>query len=269
MNNSIVIIIKKRIGGKYATLLLLWNLQKTWTRFFSKSPPLTLSPSNGCSCHFVRFQQVMWFWRYFNGECENKYSFRLILPARVTYRDRPIYNQQWNVFSVFDPSKCTHTWSSGHTHTHTHKHLEQWTHTHTHLEQWTHTHTLGAVDTHTWSSGHTHTPGAVDTHTHTHTLGAVDTHTHTHLEQWTHTHRHTWSSGHTHTHTHTLGAVDTHTHTWSSGHTHTHLEQWRHTHTPGAVETHTHTLHVTLYKIHSFETRWIILIFTIEPLFRQ
>ncbi len=24
------------------------------------------------------------------------------------------YNQQWNVFSVFDPSKCTHTWSSGH-----------------------------------------------------------------------------------------------------------------------------------------------------------
>ncbi len=23
------------------------------------------------------------------------------------------YNQQWNVFSVFDPSKCTHTWSSG------------------------------------------------------------------------------------------------------------------------------------------------------------
>ncbi len=22
------------------------------------------------------------------------------------------YNQQWNVFSVFNPSKCTHTWSS-------------------------------------------------------------------------------------------------------------------------------------------------------------
>ncbi len=29
------------------------------------------------------------------------------------------YNQQWNVFFVFDPSKYTHTWSSGHTHTHT------------------------------------------------------------------------------------------------------------------------------------------------------
>ncbi len=61
------------------------------------------------------------------------------------------------LFSVFDPSKHTHTWSSGHTHTHTH--LEQWTHTHTHththLEQWTHT--------------HTHTLGAVGTHTHTHT----------------------------------------------------------------------------------------------------
>ncbi len=23
------------------------------------------------------------------------------------------YNQQWNVFSEFNPSKCTHTWSSG------------------------------------------------------------------------------------------------------------------------------------------------------------
>ncbi len=23
------------------------------------------------------------------------------------------YNQQWNVFSAFNPSKCTHTWSSG------------------------------------------------------------------------------------------------------------------------------------------------------------
>ncbi len=72
------------------------------------------------------------------------------------------------MFSAFNPSKCTHTWSSGHTHT------------------------PGAVDTHTqthtWSSGHTHTPGAVDTHT----PGAVDTHTHTHLEQWTQTH--TWSS---------------------------------------------------------------------------
>ncbi len=42
------------------------------------------------------------------------------------------YNQQWNVFSAFNPSKCTHTWSSGHTHTHTHTR----THTHTHPEQW-------------------------------------------------------------------------------------------------------------------------------------
>ncbi len=89
------------------------------------------------------------------------------------------YNQQWNVCSAFNPSKSTHTWSSGHTHTH--------------LEQWTH------KLTHTWSSRHTHT------HTHTHTPGAVETHTphtHTHLEQWAHTH--------------TPGAVGTHTHTWSS-----------------------------------------------------
>ncbi len=26
------------------------------------------------------------------------------------------YNQQWNVFSAFNPSKCTHTWSSGSRH---------------------------------------------------------------------------------------------------------------------------------------------------------
>ncbi len=98
------------------------------------------------------------------------------------------YNQQWNVFSAFNPSKCTHTWSSGHTHTH----LEQWTHTHTHLEQWADSHTPGAVDTHThtWSSGHTHTHtwSSGHTHTHTHTPGAVDTHTHTHLEQWADSH---------------------------------------------------------------------------------
>ncbi len=72
--------------------------------------------------------------------------------------------------SAFNPSKSTHTWSSGHTHTHT------------------------------WSSGHTnsHTPGAADTHTHhthTHTWSSGNTHTHTHTTQ------HTWSSGHTHTHT--------------------------------------------------------------------
>ncbi len=64
----------------------------------------------------------------------------------VTYTK---YNQQWNVFSAFNPYKYTH--------------LEQWAHTHTHTH------------THIWSSGHTHTPGAVGTHTHT--SGAVDTHT--------------------------------------------------------------------------------------------
>ncbi len=95
-----------------------------------------------------------------------------------------------NVFSAFNPSKCTHTWSSGHTHTHTpHTH----THPHTHHTPHTHTHTHHThTPHHTWSSG-THS------HTHTHTP-----HTNTH----THTHTHTWSSG---THTHTP---------------HTHLEQW-------------------------------------------
>ncbi len=65
----------------------------------------------------------------------------------------------------------------------------------------------------------------------------------------------------THPSAHTLGAVDTHTHT--------------HTHTPGAVDT-VHSgeaparpPHVTLYKIHLFETHSIILTFTIEPLFHQ
>ncbi len=98
---------------------------------------------------------------------------------------------------AFNPSKSTHTWSSGHTHTHTRGAVD------------TKTHTPGAVDT--------YTPGAVDTtHTQTHTPGAVGTHTDTH----------TWSSGHTHTHTWSSGHTHTQTHTWSSGHTHTHLEQW-------------------------------------------
>ncbi len=74
---------------------------------------------------------------------------------------------------AFNPSKSTHTWSSGHIHT--------------------------------WSSGHTYTPGAVDTHTH------LEQRTHTHTHTQTHTDTHTWSSGHTHTHT--PGAVSTHTHT--------------------------------------------------------
>ncbi len=88
------------------------------------------------------------------------------------------YNQQWNLFSAFNPSTYTHThtWSSGQTHTHTHTHTWSSGHTHTH----THTWSSGHTHTHTWSSGLSHT----HTHTHTHTLGAVDSHTHTH----------TWSS---------------------------------------------------------------------------
>ncbi len=111
------------------------------------------------------------------------------------------FNQQWNVFSAFNPSKCTHTWSSGHTHTHKPGAVD--------------THTPGAVGTHT----HTHTPGAVGTHTHTPGAVGTHTHTHTHLEQWAHTHTHTWSSGHTHTHTHLEQWAHTQTQT------HTHSEQ--------------------------------------------
>ncbi len=31
----------------------------------------------------------------------------------VTYTNYTEYNQQWNLCSAFNPSKCTHTWSSG------------------------------------------------------------------------------------------------------------------------------------------------------------
>ncbi len=50
------------------------------------------------------------------------------------------------LFSAFDPSKCAHTWSSGHTHTH--GAVDTHTHTHTWSSGHTHTHT------HTWNSGH-------------------------------------------------------------------------------------------------------------------
>ncbi len=48
---NIVMIIKKRIGGKMqrCLVILLWNLQKTSTRFFSELTFLTLSYSNRCS----------------------------------------------------------------------------------------------------------------------------------------------------------------------------------------------------------------------------
>ncbi len=67
----------------------------------------------------------------------------------------------------------------------------------------------------------------------------------------------------THPRTHTLGAVNTHTHThtWSSGHCS--LSGWSSGNAPARPP------HVTLYKIHLFETCETILTFTIEPLFRQ
>ncbi len=107
--------------------------------------------------------------------------------------------------SAFNPSKSTHTWSSGHTHTtHTHTHTTNTPeHGGTQHKHITHTHKWSSGHTQSWISGHTHT-----THTqHTH-LEQVDTHT---------------------THTHT-----THLEQWTQ-HTHTHLEQRTHTHTPGAV----------------------------------
>ncbi len=50
--NNIVIIIKKIIGGKYATLLGDSALESS-SRFFSKSDLLPLMHSIGCSCHFL------------------------------------------------------------------------------------------------------------------------------------------------------------------------------------------------------------------------
>ncbi len=50
MINNIVIIIKKRIGGKYATLLGDFALESSENNnsvFFSESTLLTLLPSNG------------------------------------------------------------------------------------------------------------------------------------------------------------------------------------------------------------------------------
>ncbi len=41
-------------------------------------------------------------------------SDELYLSHTQLYRDHnQQHNQQWNVFSAFKPSKCTHTWSSG------------------------------------------------------------------------------------------------------------------------------------------------------------
>ncbi len=37
----------------------------------------------------------------------------IIIIIKLYLSHTQLYNQQWNVFSAFNPSKCTHTWSSG------------------------------------------------------------------------------------------------------------------------------------------------------------
>ncbi len=53
--------------------ILLWNLQKTLTWFFSKSILLTLLPSNCSSVIFCLIPKShISFWRHFKGKCENE-----------------------------------------------------------------------------------------------------------------------------------------------------------------------------------------------------
>ncbi len=54
--------------------------------------------------HFTKICQDFLFFR------EIKLRWAFYLSHTQLYR---VYNQQWNVFSAFNPSKCTHTWSSG------------------------------------------------------------------------------------------------------------------------------------------------------------
>ncbi len=57
---NILLIIKKRIGGKYAALLGDFALEPSENseQFFSEFTLLTSSTSNGCQSFFVRFQQI-------------------------------------------------------------------------------------------------------------------------------------------------------------------------------------------------------------------
>ncbi len=66
-------------------------------------------------CLFKIFIYKTHFWKVY--QCLSRLTQKLciiIIKLRwalfVTYTE---YNQQWNVFSAFNPSKCTHTWSSG------------------------------------------------------------------------------------------------------------------------------------------------------------
>ncbi len=73
----------------------------------------------GSPADFVRLQwsvynfngRFIWTVRGYSFICNLMREIRRIFLCRIhNYTE---YNQQWNVFSAFNPSKCTHTWSSG------------------------------------------------------------------------------------------------------------------------------------------------------------
>ncbi len=76
INNYIVIILKKRIGGKYVTFhdFFFCNLQKTSTLFLSINSADSIAfKLIICAVIFCPMPtNHISFWRYFNGECENK-----------------------------------------------------------------------------------------------------------------------------------------------------------------------------------------------------
>ncbi len=91
----------------------IYNLNNSifqYSKNFPMNVPLLLL---FMQCLFKIFLYKTPFWKVY--QCLSRLTQKLCIIIKlrwalfVTYTE---YNQQWNVFSTFNPSKCTHTWSS-------------------------------------------------------------------------------------------------------------------------------------------------------------
>ncbi len=84
---------------------IIWNFPSTVAeieKWHSHSIRISKEPEG--------FTEILQIWKYFSCFFT---LFGMSNRRRMFYLSHTQYNQQWNVFSAFNPSKCTHTWSSG------------------------------------------------------------------------------------------------------------------------------------------------------------
>ncbi len=107
-----IMIIRSFVYPKYGIILtcgdrLTWHGRNTWQLEIDRYIGLPIFFPIFKHFTIIGFEKKKYrFWFFF---------FFFFFLSSHTSLYRAGYNQQWNLFSAFDPSKCTHT------------HLEQWT----------------------------------------------------------------------------------------------------------------------------------------------